>query len=198
MTARPSLHPFLRLTAALLVTSGCCCGRVRGCQCVRAQPDRSNAMSEMRVLTVRHPWAWAIIHGGKDVENRVRNIAGSYRGPVAIHVAGKYAETGLNLDALDDAMDAWCMAQGISQHRHPWQANVGKIIGVVDLRATHQASFCIEADENGKVCSQWAEPNGWHLELENPRPFSEPIPFKGALSLRRLLPETVSAIEGRL
>ena len=30
----------------------------------------------MRVLTVRQPWAWAIIHGGKDVENRVRNLAG--------------------------------------------------------------------------------------------------------------------------
>jgi hypothetical protein len=25
---------------------------------------------EVRVLTVRQPWAWAIIHGGKDAENR--------------------------------------------------------------------------------------------------------------------------------
>ena len=39
----------------------------------------------MRAMTVRQPHAWAIIHGGKDVENRTRNIAGSYRGPVAIH-----------------------------------------------------------------------------------------------------------------
>ena len=44
-------------------------------------------MSELRVLTVRQPYAWAIIHGGKDIENRTRNIAGSYRGPVAIHAA---------------------------------------------------------------------------------------------------------------
>ena len=41
--------------------------------------------NELRILTVRQPWAWAIIHGGKGVENRVRNVAGSYRGPVAIH-----------------------------------------------------------------------------------------------------------------
>jgi hypothetical protein len=41
----------------------------------------------MRALTVRQPWAWAIVHGGKDVENRTRNLAGSYRGPVAIHAA---------------------------------------------------------------------------------------------------------------
>jgi hypothetical protein len=40
----------------------------------------------VRILTVRQPWAWAIIHGGKTVENRVRNIAGDYRGPVLIHV----------------------------------------------------------------------------------------------------------------
>ena len=41
----------------------------------------------MRILTVRQPWAYAIVHLGKDVENRVRNIAGDYRGPVAIHAA---------------------------------------------------------------------------------------------------------------
>jgi hypothetical protein len=27
----------------------------------------------LRALTVQQPWAWAIIHGGKDVENRGRN-----------------------------------------------------------------------------------------------------------------------------
>ena len=32
-------------------------------------------MSELRILTVRQPYAWAIIHGGKDIENRTRNIA---------------------------------------------------------------------------------------------------------------------------
>ena len=49
----------------------------------------------MRALTVRQPWAWAIIHGGKDVENRVRSL-GPYRGPVAIHA-------GLALDHEYDA-----------------------------------------------------------------------------------------------
>mgnify|MGYP001137357808 FL=1 len=39
----------------------------------------------MRAITVRQPWAWAIVFGQKDVENRSRNIAGRYRGPVAIH-----------------------------------------------------------------------------------------------------------------
>ena len=38
----------------------------------------------MRILTVKQPWAWAIIHGQKDVENRTKSL-GPYRGPVAIH-----------------------------------------------------------------------------------------------------------------
>ena len=40
----------------------------------------------MKVLSVRQPWAWAIIHGGKDVENR--NWDTKFRGRLAIH-AGK-------------------------------------------------------------------------------------------------------------
>jgi len=40
----------------------------------------------MKCLSVRQPWAWAIIHAGKDVENRT--WATSYRGLLAIH-AGK-------------------------------------------------------------------------------------------------------------
>ena len=28
----------------------------------------------MKALTVQQPWAWAIVHGGKDVENRTANI----------------------------------------------------------------------------------------------------------------------------
>ena len=35
----------------------------------------------MKAITVRQPWAYAIMHLGKDVENRTCNIAGSYRGP---------------------------------------------------------------------------------------------------------------------
>lgn len=47
--------------------------------------------TEMRILTVRQPWSEAIIFGGKDVENRVTNIADGYRGPVAIHSAKRPA-----------------------------------------------------------------------------------------------------------
>src|SRR5262245_15321972 len=37
----------------------------------------------MKALTVLQPWAWAIIHGPKRIENRVWRT--NHRGPLAIH-----------------------------------------------------------------------------------------------------------------
>lgn len=42
----------------------------------------------MKILSIRQPWAWAIIHAGKDVENR--SWTTKVRGRVLIH-AGIYA-----------------------------------------------------------------------------------------------------------
>ncbi len=42
----------------------------------------------MKALSVRQPFAWAIVHGGKDVENR--SWATSYRGPVLIHAGMRW------------------------------------------------------------------------------------------------------------
>jgi len=41
----------------------------------------------MKALTIWQPWAWCIIHGGKDVENR--RWPAKHRGPLAIHAAAK-------------------------------------------------------------------------------------------------------------
>ncbi|GAA3009239.1 ASCH domain-containing protein [Microbacterium aurantiacum] len=72
----------------------------------------STAPVPLRVVTVKQPYASLIVRGRKDVENRVRNIAGQCRGPVAIHaglghVPEPIAYTGaLGLRRLDDATTA--------------------------------------------------------------------------------------------
>lgn len=48
----------------------------------------------MRTLSIRQPWAWLIVHGHKDVENR--EWATAWRGPLLIHASktaakGEYA-----------------------------------------------------------------------------------------------------------
>lgn len=54
-----------------------------------AYPYKGRELPEF-ALSVRQPWAWAIIHAGKDIENRsapaVRNM-GHCRIPVAVHAA---------------------------------------------------------------------------------------------------------------
>ncbi|ALI04435.1 ASCH domain-containing protein [Pseudomonas sp. FW306-02-F02-AA] len=39
----------------------------------------------MKTLSIRQPWAWMIIHGGKDVENRSWHT--KYRGRLLVHAA---------------------------------------------------------------------------------------------------------------
>lgn len=51
----------------------------------------------MKALSIRQPWAWMILHAGKDVENR--NWCTDYRGWVAIHAA-----KGCTHDEFEDAM----------------------------------------------------------------------------------------------
>lgn len=50
------------------------------------------AAGEVRVLTVRQPWAWAIIQGGKDVENR--SWPAKHRGPLLIHAGNAFERDG--------------------------------------------------------------------------------------------------------
>jgi len=147
----------------------------------------------MRVLTVHQPWAWAILHGGKDIENRPLNIAGQYRGPVAVHVAlarpvdipqivanavGEASRAGTKFPRVparitdpDDAL----------HHVAPWVGNRGAIIGVVDLVDVHQRNSIAAPP----CCSSpWAlDDHRFHLELANPRPLEEPIPATGRLGL---------------
>lgn len=154
----------------------------------------------MRILTVRQPWAWAIIHGGKDVENRVRNVAGDYRGPIAIHAGLAPFEQGN-------------MAGHLHKDMHGGEIDTqivyGAIIGVVDIVDVHGV---IETDgrfhcetvatptvpEAAGACSRWAEKDTKHVVFANPRPLAEPIPYKGALGLRELPADVVARIEAAL
>lgn len=46
---------------------------------------RDREVEVLPALTLRQPWAWAVVHGGKDVENRRRNTG--VRGTVVIHAS---------------------------------------------------------------------------------------------------------------
>lgn len=147
-----------------------------------------------RGLTVQQPYGTAIVRDvfAKDVENRTRNIAGAYRGPVAIHAGlalprGRRGtrtsfpgigevEKDLSGLLLRSARLAW-----------PYRLPLGAIIGVVDLIDVHWPGMTTWFSD-GRVemdcgCSPWAMPLHHHLVLANPRPLARPIPWRGALGL---------------
>ncbi len=54
----------------------------------------------MKALSIRQPWAWAILHAGKRIENRDWKGC-SYRGPLLIHAA-----KGCGKAEFDDAIES--------------------------------------------------------------------------------------------
>jgi hypothetical protein len=108
----------------------------------------------MKVLTVKQPWAWAIIHGGKDIENRGWRTL--YKGPLAIH-AGARMHTFTEMPPRTAAV--------------PDDLVFSAIVGVVDLVDVVEASR-----------SKWFGGQfGW--VLRNARPLARPIPCAGRLGL---------------
>jgi hypothetical protein len=119
-----------------------------------------------RALSIRQPWAWAILNAGKDIENRPRRF--HHRGPICIHAslnnsAGHHLVSSLEIKR----------AAG-SPIEVPYRASLthGGIIGTAEI------VDCIEASD-----SPWFfGPYGLVLRNVQPVPF---IPVKGALGLFR-------------
>lgn len=88
-------------------------------------------MSDMPkiALSVRQPWAWAIIHAGKDIENRswqAVNHGLRQRGRIAIHAA-----KGITRDEYEDARDTIQSNGHVCPPAHKLER--GGIIGSVDV-----------------------------------------------------------------
>jgi hypothetical protein len=139
----------------------------------------------VRALTVRQPWATAIIRWGKSPENRTRNIAGAYRGPLAIHAGLRDDEAAYDDEMIRDALarydDSWVLQE---------QLVPGAIIGVADLVSVHHDSD----HGRGYPCSPWAQCDVWHLCVANPRPLEEPIPCRGRLGLWTPPPDVIDEL----
>lgn len=140
---------------------------------------------------MQQPWAWAIMHGGKTVENRTQPW--SYRGPLVIHAgahwSGRGARSGVVWSALEEHRG---IPTGPDSAREQWphMFPMGAALGVVDLVDVHPGS--------GRCCEPWGDScyahpdadvrdpvriNVVHLVLENPRAFVTPIPARGRLGL---------------
>lgn len=117
-------------------------------------------------LSVRDPWARAIIYLGKDVENRTWAPSEQYIGStLLIHVSQK-----------DDGDELLAFVHGsLVKKLKEYPKHLGAIIGSVQLVGFDSASR-----------SRWAEPGCVHWLLSNPKPLRNPVPWKGRLGIFRV------------
>jgi hypothetical protein len=114
----------------------------------------------MKVIVIRQPWAWLIVQGFKDIENR--NWRTRYRGTLLIQ-----ASAGLPTMRALEEMRLFARKRGVDL---PEDFDWGGIVGTVQL------DDCVTSSR-----SKWFEgPIGWVLSKPKRLPF---IPLKGRLGL---------------
>jgi hypothetical protein len=116
--------------------------------------DTRKLMRELPALSIRQPWAWLIVHEGKDVENRAWRTP--FRGRVLIHAA-----KGMGDEEFDDAM-IFAGLRAI-EVREPARAELqfGGIVGVATI------VDCVTQSRSPWFTGPW----GFVLEDVEPVPF---------------------------
>lgn len=106
----------------------------------------SAALERIPALSVRQPWAWLIVNGFKDVENRTRRTR--HRGPLLVHAS---------LSKTDFAK-----LRAEVERKHgvvvPDEVERGGVVGVVDI---------VACDERPR--SEWHATGHYGWVLANPR-----------------------------
>jgi hypothetical protein len=129
----------------------------------------------MKVLTVKNPWAYLIIHCGKDIENRARKTG--YRGRIAIHCSLKTDEAAY--EYIWGNPDIKKIFEALREKRAEIEKLNGKIIGTVELYNCTYPSLTVITNP-----SPWAEMESpFHYWLKDPVAIAEPIPARGMLGL---------------
>jgi hypothetical protein len=149
----------------------------------------------MKAITVQQPWAWAIVHGGKSVENRTR--IGTWRPAlgerIAIHAGQRWSDRGEQSPLIQQA---WCEHVGGGPcwcfNRDDADFVYGAIIGTVIVDDVHPAypethafgnTYAAACCDNPWGEQSYVEHGGIvHLTLSDPQP-CDPIPCRGALGL---------------
>lgn len=121
----------------------------------------------MKAISIRQPWAWAILNASKDIENR--NWPTRLRGTVAIHAA-----KGMTRNEYDD----FCELRGEIVSAG-WESDVivpayedlvrGAIVGTVEI------VDCVQRSGSPWFFGEYG------FVLRNPLALVEPIPCRGAL-----------------
>lgn len=160
-------------------------------------------MTDARILTVRQPWARALVEPSEDdvrqavkpVENRGHGLAGTtHRGLLLIHAGAAWSTRG--------GTDPRIVAAYYDETDEPIRSTDDRftrsaVLGFCQLVDAHLDAHCCRpwgeseyAEAGGRIVRQVA-----HLVLEDPVMLVDPIPYTaGGLGLRCPPPDLVDAV----
>lgn len=127
----------------------------------------------MKALTIRQPWAGAIVHQTKRVENRTWKLPAAHEGArILIHAGAERDKlaivNGPNLDVY------------------------GAIVGAATITGCHFDNG------NNVCCSEWAFTGTYHWELADVVALTTPVPAKGALGFWAPPEDVLAAVERQI
>lgn len=131
----------------------------------------------MLALSIRQPWAWLIVHAGKDIENR--DWPTRVRGRILVH-----ASKGMT---HEEWSSAWTFAHGSGASSKAMKAGLmrqnverGGFIGTVEI------ADCVQSSESRWFMGTY----GFVLRNPQPMPF---VPWKGQLGFFDVTDEALAA-----
>ena len=154
------------------------------------------AVNDIRVLSMRQPWAWLVAAGYKTIETRTWRT--NYRGPLLIHACGKW--NAKNVEIFTRITHPGVLNSKEIEHlesvvikKNSLMRYTSGIIGMASLKDEAHTYFdpsstcnlrslykrrhlCVPVD-----CYSWIGVKGWWLE--NAKLFDTPISCKGTLRL---------------
>lgn len=126
----------------------------------------------MKALTIKQPWAGAIVHQTKRVENRTWKLPAAHEGArILIHAAAQ--------------PDKWAVVYG------PNLDVYGAIVGLATITGCHWS-------DDGRCCGPWGFENSYHWTLADVTVLPDPVPAKGALGFWTPPADVLAAVEQQL
>jgi len=130
----------------------------------------------MKAISIRSPWAWAILHAGKDIENR--SWITHTRGTVAIHASKTMSRP------FYEAARSEIKRLAPRSKMPPYEAmSRSAIIGLVDI-----------VDCTAKRQSKWHDRGQYGFVLAKPHALRRPIPCDGWLNFWEVPPNIARRI----
>lgn len=140
-------------------------------------------------LSLRAPWWWFILHGGKDVENR--DWLTTYRGPVILHASSWWSGVQVQQAWADGAgvmTELGLRKEGEKVTLQMLKDSGGHLVGMFDITG------CVTASG-----SPWRNAEAkFAFTLANPRPFQTPIKCLGQRGFFNLNNDVWEQVKGQV